>query len=364
MSRTALFILLIALFPLQLLAHEKSEPEAFKVDEYIMEHILDSYGWHITDIKGNEITIPLPIILFDHGKIVCFMSSEFHHGTAAYKGYALGFTEDAQGKIVKLQGENADFTGTLEYAKQYAWDTVFFNISISKNVCAILISILILCGVFLSVAKTYRRNPNRAPKGMQNMMEAVILFIRDEVAIPMIGKDKYQKYFPYLLTLFFFILMNNLLGLIPIFPGGANVTGNIAVTLTLALITFFVVQFSSTKTYWKHIVNTPGVPIWLKLPIPIMPVIELFGLITKPFVLMIRLFANIMAGHIVVLGFLALIFIFGAITPYLGIAVSPVSVFFYIFMGLLELLVAFIQSYIFTILTALYIGMAMEKEHH
>jgi F-type H+-transporting ATPase subunit a len=199
---------------------------------------------------------------------------------------------------------------------------------------------------------------------MQNMMEAVILFIRDEVAIPMIGKDKYQKYFPYLLTLFFFILVNNLLGLIPIFPGGANVTGNIAVTLTLALITFFVVQFSSNKTYWKHIVNTPGVPMWLKLPIPIMPVIELFGLITKPFVLMIRLFANIMAGHIVVLGFLALIFIFGAIKPYLGIAISPVSVFFYIFMGLLELLVAFIQSYIFTILTALYIGMAMEQEHH
>jgi F-type H+-transporting ATPase subunit a len=211
------------------------------------------------------------------------------------------------------------------------------------------------------VAKAYKKNPNGAPKGMQNMMEAVILFIRNEIAIPMIGKERYQKYFPYLLTLFFFILVNNLLGLIPIFPGGANVTGNIAVTLSLALITFFVIQFSSNKNYWKDIFNTPGVPWWLKFPLPIMPVIEFVGLFTKPFVLMIRLCANIMAGHIITLGFLALIFVFGAMKPFLGIAVSPVSVFFYIFMGLLELLVAFIQSFIFTILTALYIGMATEE---
>jgi F-type H+-transporting ATPase subunit a len=362
MPRNLLFILLLTLFPLHLIANP-SETEEFKVDEYIMEHILDSYGWHITTVNGTEIAIPLPVILFDHGKVVCFMSSKFHHGTAAYKGYALGFTKETEGKIVKLQGDDAGFTGILDHHKHYVWNSSFLDISISKNVCAILISILLLCGIFLSVARTYKRNPNRAPKGMQNMMEAVILFIRNEVAIPMIGKEKYQKYFPYLLTLFFFILINNLLGLIPFFPGGANVTGNIAVTLTLALITFFVVQFSSNKTYWKHIFNAPGVPWWLKIPIPIMPVIEFVGLLTKPFVLMIRLFANIMAGHIIVLGFLALIFIFGAMKPYLGIAVSPVSVFFYIFMGLLELLVAFIQSFIFTILTALYIGMAMEEEH-
>jgi F-type H+-transporting ATPase subunit a len=214
------------------------------------------------------------------------------------------------------------------------------------------------------VARAYKRNPNGAPKGLQNMVEAVVIFMRDEVAIPMMGKKKYHKYFPYLLTLFFFILVNNLMGLIPIFPGGANVTGNIAVTLVLALVTFFVVQFSSNKTYWKHIINTPGVPWWLKFPLPIMPAIEFLGILTKPFVLMIRLFANIMAGHIVVLGFLGLIFIFGAIKPFLGILVSPVSVLLYIFMGLLELLVAFIQAYIFTILTALYIGMAIEEEHH
>ena len=360
MSRTIFFFLLLALFPLHLIAGQKSEANEFNVEEYIMEHILDSYGWHITDIGGHEVTIPLPVILFDHGKLVCFMSSKFHHGTAAYKGYAFGFTDKTAGKIVKLQEEHAGFTGTLDPDIDYNFNTSFFDISISKNVCAILISIFILCGIFLSVARTYKRNPNRAPKGMQNMLEAVILFIRDEIAIPMIGKEKHRKYLPYLLTLFFFILVNNLLGLIPLFPGGANVTGNIAVTLVLALITFFVVQFSSNKTYWKHIFNMPGVPLLLKLPIPIMPVIELFGLITKPFVLMVRLFANIMAGHIVILGFLALIFIFGGINQYLGLAVAPVSVVFYIFMGLLELLVAFIQAYIFTILTALYIGMAGE----
>jgi F-type H+-transporting ATPase subunit a len=363
MARIALFILLLALFPLHLVANEQPEPEEFKVDEFIMDHILDSYGWHITAIKGNEIVIPLPIILFNHGKLVCFSSSKFHHGTAAYKGYALGFTEDTKGKIVKLQGDDAAFTGTLEHQKQYAWDTAFFDISISKNVCAMLISVAILCGVFLSVAKTYRRNPDRAPKGFQNMIEAVILFLRDEVAIPMIGLEKHKKFLPYLLTLFFFILTNNLLGLIPIFPGGANVTGNIAVTMTLALITFFVIQFSANKNYWKHIFNTPGVPWWLKLPLPIIPLIEFVGLFTKPFVLMIRLCANIMAGHIIVLGFLSLIFIFGAMQPYLGMVISPLSVFFYIFMGLLELLVAFIQAFIFTLLTALYIGMAMEEEH-
>jgi F-type H+-transporting ATPase subunit a len=185
--------------------------------------------------------------------------------------------------------------------------------------------------------------------------------VRDEIAIPLIGAHKYQKYLPYLLTLFFFILLNNLMGLIPIFPGGANVTGNIAVTMVLALLTFFIVTFSSNKNYWIHIINPPGVPWWLKIPLPLMPFIELVGMFTKPFVLMIRLFANMAAGHIIALGFLGLIFIFGAMTPIAGFLASPVSLFFYIFMGLIELLVAFIQAFIFTLLTALYIGMAIEE---
>jgi len=359
----SVIILLLALLPLHLIAGDKTESQEFCANEYIMEHIVDSYGWHITTVKGKEISIPLPIILFDHGKFVCFMSSKFHHGTEVYKGYALGFTEDSKGKIIKLQGDDAHFTGTLEKNKEYVWGMDFFDISISKNVCALLISVIILCWIFLSIAKTYKRNPNSAPKGFQCLMEMVILFIRDEIAIPLIGSHKYQKYFPYLLTLFFFILINNLMGLIPIFPGGANVTGNIAVTLILALITFLIVTFSSNKNYWTHIFNPPGAPWWLKIPIPILPLIELVGVFTKPFVLMIRLFANIIAGHIVILGFLGLIFIFGAMTPIVGFLVSPLSLFFYLFMGLLELLVAFIQAFVFTLLTALYIGMALEEEH-
>jgi len=342
-------------------ANDLSATEGFRADEYFMEHISDSYGWHITEVMGKDITIPLPIILFDQGKLVCFISSKFHQGKAAYRGYALGFTKDSKGKIVKLQGNDACFTGTLEPNKEYIWSSVFFDISISKNVCSLFISIILLCWIFLSVAKTYKRNPNKPPKGMQGLTEIVILFVRDEIAIPLIGKDVYHKYLPYLLTLFFFILLNNLMGLVPIFPGGANVTGNIAITLILALITFFIVSFSANKNYWIHIVNSPGVPWWLKFPLPLMPFIELIGVITKPFTLMIRLFANMLAGHIIILGFLALIFIFGAISPIAGYLVSPVSIFFYVFMGAIEILVIFIQAFIFTLLTALYIGMAGES---
>ena len=357
------FILMFGWLSVPLFAEHNTEDEAFHADEYIIDHIVDSYGWHITTFKDREVSIPLPIILFDNGKFVCFMSSKFHHGTAACNGYALGFTKETKGKIVKLQGDNAHFTGNLVKNKQYAWSTNFLDISISKNVCALFISIILLLWIFLSVARMYKRNPNQAPKGFQAMIEVVILFIRDEIAIPLIGHHKYQKYFPYLLTLFFFILINNLMGLFPVFPGGANVTGNIAVTMVLALLTFFIVTFSSNKNYWAHIFNTPGVPWWLKFPLPLMPLIEVVGMFTKPFVLMIRLFANIVAGHIIILGFLGLIFIFGAMTPVAGFIASPISIFFYIFMGLLELLVAFIQAFIFTLLTALYIGMAIEEEH-
>ena len=362
MPRGFVLFLVLALFPVHLIAGGATETEEFNADEYIIEHIVDSYGWHITTFKDREISIPLPIILFDEGKLTCFMSSKFHHGTEAYKGYALGFTKETNGKIIKLQGDDAHFTGTLEKDKTYMWNTDFYDISISKNVSSLFISIILLCWIFLSVAKAYKRNPDKAPKGFQGMIEVVILFVRDEIAIPLIG-HKYPKYLPYLLTLFFFILLNNLMGLIPIFPGGANVTGNIAVTMVLALITFFVVTFSSNKNYWIHIFNPPGVPWWLKLPLPLMPLIELVGVITKPFVLMIRLFANIIAGHIIILGFLGLIFIFGAMAPVAGFLVSPVSIFFYLFMGAIELLVAFIQAFIFTLLTALYIGMAIEEGH-
>lgn len=237
------------------------------------------------------------------------------------------------------------------------------DFSITKNVFAIFISLLLISWMFISVARKYTIRKGKAPKGLQSFVEPMILFIRDDIAKAAIGEKKYQKYLPYLLTIFFFIFLNNLLGLVPFFPGGANITGNIGVTGVLAVFTFIITTVSGNRNYWKHVVNTPGVPWWLKIPVPLMPIVEIMGLVTKPFVLMVRLFANITAGHIIVLGFISLIFIFGNLNPGLGYGVSVVSVIFATFMGLLELLVAFIQAYVFTLLSALYIGMATEEHH-
>jgi F-type H+-transporting ATPase subunit a len=244
-------------------------------------------------------------------------------------------------------------------------DPKVYDFSITKTVLAIMISAGLMLLIFITVARAYARRKNQAPHGMQSLLEPLILFVRDDIAKSSIGEMKYEKYMPFLLTVFFFIFLNNLLGLIPIFPGGANVTGNIAVTLVMAVFTFILTSFSGNKHYWVDIVNTPGVPWWLKLPVPLMPIVEVIGIITKPFVLMVRLFANITAGHIIALGFISLIFIFGAMHAALGYGVSIVSVAFMIFMNLLELLVAFIQAYVFTLLSALYFGLATaEPEHH
>ena len=342
---------------------EATEEEAFDAGPFIIEHVIDSYGWHICGEGDKSVTIPLPIILFDDGHAVVFLSNKLHHGEAAYNGYAMGWGEN-KGRIVKLEGDlYSEYTGHLEEGTSYPCHVCKWDISITKNVCALLISLILISCIFLSVAKRYREHPDEAPSGLQAFVEPVIVFIQDEVITPSLGKNS-NKYAPYLLTLFFFIFLNNIMGIIPIFPGGANLTGNIAVTGILALITFFVTTFSSGKEYWKDIFNTPGVPWWLKFPLPIMPLVETIGIFTKPFVLMVRLFANITAGHIITLAFVSLIFIFGQMNPAIGWAVSPVSVFFYIFMGLMELLVAFIQAFVFTLLSAMYIGMAIGEEEH
>lgn len=343
--------------------YETEESEAFDAGPFIIEHVIDSYGWHICGDGDKSVSVPLPIILFDEGHVVVFLSNKLHHGEAAYNGYAMGWG-DNKGHIVKLEGDRyAEYTGHLEEGVRYPNHVCKWDISITKNVCALFVSIILICCIFLSVAKRYREHPNEAPSGLQAFVEPVIVFIQDEVISPSLGKNS-NKYAPYLLTLFFFIFLNNIMGIIPIFPGGANLTGNIAVTGILALITFFVTTFSSGKEYWKDIFNTPGVPWWLKIPLPIMPLVETIGIFTKPFVLMVRLFANITAGHIITLAFVSLIFIFGQMNPAIGWAVSPVSVFFYIFMGLMELLVAFIQAFVFTLLSAMYIGMAIGEEEH
>lgn len=313
------------------------KPNKFKAGDMILEHVKDAYDWHIMDLNGHPVSISLPVIIYSPEKgLDVFLSSKFEHGHASYKGYKL-----EEGKIVSED------------------NTRFYDFSITKNVAALLLSLLILCGVFISVAKAYIKNKGKAPKGLQSFMEPLILFIRDEVAKPSIG-HKYEKFMPYLLSIFFFIWLNNTMGLIPIFPFGANVTGNITVTLVLAMFTFIITLFNSNKNYWAHIFKTPGVPLWL---LPLMVPIEIMGLFIKPGVLMLRLFANITAGHIIVLSFFSLIFIFAEKSIATGYGVSVVSLAFSLFMNVLELLVAFLQAYVFTLLSALYFGMAVEEHH-
>ena len=332
-----------------------SHSEEFNAGNMIIDHIVDSHDWHIASFGHTHLTIPLPIILFDEGKFIFFSSSKFHHGEESYKGYKIETDRKAgKGKIVKV------IPGTMETDKTADKPLDF---SITKTVVGIFISFIFLLVVFFQVARAYKRNAGRAPKGLQSLLEPLILFVRDDIAEPSIGKH-YKKFMPFLLTLFFFIFFSNLIGLFPFFPGGANVTGNISVTLVLAVFTFAITTFIGNRSYWLHIFNPPGVPWWLKFPLPLLPLIELAGVFIKPFVLMVRLFANITAGHIIVLGFVSLIFIFANMTPALGYGVSPVSVLFSVFISLLELLVAFIQAYVFTMLSALYFGMATEEHTH
>lgn len=326
------------------------EDQEFKAGEMIIEHITDAYEWHIMTIGHTHVAIPLPIMLYDEGKFHFFMSSVFHH-SKEHNGYFISHHDINSGKLVRKDAAGEEVRPVLDF-------------SFTKNVLAIFLSSILMIIIFMSVAKSYKRREGHAPKGLQSLLEPLIIFIRDDIAKASIGEKRYMKYLPFLLTIFFFIFINNLLGLVPFFPGGANVTGNIGVTGVLALFTFAITTFNANKNYWTHIINTPGVPWWLKIPIPLMPIVEIMGVFTKPFVLMVRLFANITAGHIIILGFISLIFIFGEITAGAGYGVAVVSVGFSIFMNILELLVAFIQAYVFTLLSALYFGMATEEAHH
>lgn len=315
----------------------------FNAGQLIMGHIVDEHGWHI----AGDLTLPLPIILYDTERgFSVFSSARFEHGHAAYDGYMLH-----DGKIVAV-----DASGSIdEAASANIWD-----ISLTKNVVSLFLAVTLMLIVFFSVAKSYKQRAGKAPKGLQSLMEPIILFVRDDVAKGAIGEKKYARFMPYLLTTFFVILFANLLGLIPFFPGGANITGNIAVTFALALITFVIVTVNGNRHYWRHILAMPGVPAWVLI---ILTPVEIMGMFLKPFVLMIRLFANITAGHIIVMSFFSLIFVFGATSPVAGYGVSVVSLLFTIFMFFLELLVAFIQAYVFTFLAALYIGGAVEESH-
>lgn len=346
------------LFSLQnfALAENKSE-KSFDAGEVIIEHILDSYEWHIFTWKGHEVSVYLPVIVFNEGRCYTFSSKSLHENekyvttnkkTGETIAFAIPHSGKYKGKVVIINDDGSQKRP--------------FDISITKNVLGLFISCTIIVVLFMLVTRAYRKRGEKAPKGLQSLFEWLICYVRDDIARKAINEKHVDRYLPYLITVFFFIFTNNLLGLIPIFPFGANITGNIAVTAVLALFTFFITNILGNKEYYKDIFNTPGVPWFLKFPLPLMPIIETVGCFTKPFVLAIRLFANITAGHIVVLGFISSIFIVAQISAAGGAGMSIFSLILVIFVDMIEVLVSYVQAYVFTLLSALYFGMA-SKEH-
>lgn len=327
--------------------HEQSSE--IDVGEILFGHIGDSYGWHITDWKGKHVTIPLPCIVHSSTGWHFFMSSRIEHGHE-HEGLFIAEEGRYEDKIVE-RGADGELVRP-------------FDISITKNVASLMFAAVLLISLVLATTRWYRRHDasEEAPQGFAGLMEMMIMMVNDDIIRPSVGEKHYRKYSPYLLTAFFFIFVCNLMGLIPFFPGGANVTGNIAVTMMMALFTFIAINVFADKHYWKEIL-WPDVPMFLKFPIPIMQTIELFGVISKPFSLMVRLFANIMAGHMMVLGLVSVIFVTVKLGPVINGSMTVIAMLFGLVINCLELLVAFIQAYVFTMLSAVFIGMAHQEEH-
>ncbi len=315
----------------------------------VFGHIQDSYEWHITSWGDAHISVPLPVIVCGQsGQWNVFLSSQFHHSPdGSYNGFYISSAPGVnEGKIVERDAATGEEIRPL-------------NLSLTKTSVGVLLSSVLLVVIILSCSRWSRRNPDKAPTGFVGFMELFIMDIYDNVIKACIG-PKYKKFAPYLLTVFFFIFINNILGLIPLFPGGVNVTGNITITLALAVCTFIITNLFGTKEYYKDIV-WPHVPLALK---PIMIPIEIIGVFTKPFALMIRLFANIMAGHAVILCLISIIFITATMGAVMNTSMTAVSMAFALFMNTLELLVAYIQAYVFTMLSAVFIGLAVAEPEH
>ena len=333
---------------------EKKDDKEFNAKEMILHHVKDAYGFEIIEWNNEPISIPLPVILWTDNGLTTFLSSAFHHDDSGNT-----IVEKNGGKFVKLHEKiyqlNKGETAIVFNQDHYPTNaTKPLNFSITRNVFMMWVSVALILLIFLTTAKSYKKSKDGVPKGIAGFIEPLVLFVRDEIARPMIGEHKYKKYMPYLLTVFFFIWINNIFGLIPIF-NGANVSGNIAFTMTLALVTFIITTIKGNKNYWKHIFWMPGVPVPMKL---FLAPIEIIGMFVKPLSLMIRLFANITAGHIIILALMSLIFIFETVW------ISPVSILFSLFILIIEIIVTAIQAYIFTVLSALYFGMATEEAHH
>ena len=348
---------------------EKGETGKFNANEVIFGHVLDAHQFHFFSYKGSDgeqhhVGISLPVILYSPQKgFSVFSSGKFHHGEHEYNGYQLvtdhykelleknGYSEE------QLKGLRNETIIAVDENGMPSGDIKVYDFSLTRNVVQMILSLALLVWLLVSVARRYSKGTGitTAPKGLQNLIEPLVTFIRDEVAKPNLGR-KWEKYMPYLLTVFFFILINNIVGLI---PGTANVTGNIAFTLVLGVISFIVILLSTNKHYWAHIFNPP-VPGGVK---PIMVPVEILGIFTKPFALIIRLFANMIAGHIIIICLISLIFIFGNLSSGVGWGFSPISIGFTVFIYFIEILVAFIQAYIFANLTAVFIGQAFEGSH-
>lgn len=329
----------------------KGDTDEGKVDvsHMLFGHIGDSYGWHLVTWGERHITVPLPCIVYSKTTgWHAFMSSKIEHGHS-YMGFSLAEEGRYKDKIVE----------TLEDGSQVRP----LDISITKNVASLIFTAILLIALILSVRRWYSKNDasEKAPGGFAGLVEMMVMMVNDDIIKPSVGPE-YRKYAPYLLTVFFFIFISNLLGIVPFFPGGANVTGNIAVTMVLAMCTFFAVNMFANKHYWKEIL-WPDVPLFLKFPLPLMQLIEIFGMFTKPFSLMVRLFANIMAGHAMILGLVSVIFVTAKLGPVLNGSMTVVTMLFGVFMDCLELLVAFIQAYVFTMLSGVFIGMSRQTEH-
>ena len=336
---------MVALLPMPALAEEGGEGEKINIPEIVLEHLADSYEWHIASYQGQHLSIPLPIIIRSEN------TGEWHFCTAHSLPEGFFFSEEHHGKIYERMADGSEVRP--------------LDLSITKSVLQIWIVVAVLIIVFFSCARWYKKHDvkDAAPGGFVGMMEMIVMTIHDDLIKSSIGEKHYKPYAPYLLTVFFFILTCNLIGLIPVFPGGANVTGNINITFFLALCTMLAINIFANKEYWKEIF-WPDVPLFLKAyPAPVMPLIELFGVFTKPFALMIRLFANMMAGHAVMLSFTCVIFLGWSMGVGFGLGLNAFSILMLLFMNLLELLVAFVQAYVFTMLSAVFIGLA-HKDHH
>lgn len=342
--------------------HSAEAPKKGKLDvaAVIFGHVLDGHDYHFMDIGDHPVTLPLPIILYSstRGTWDFFMSSRFEHGHKDHQGYRLLNEHTLQEMGLDPKKFSVGTIVPLDSAGHFDATIKYFDLSMTRNVVQMLLALVLFTILMFRVAARYKNGigVTTAPQGAQSLLEPVITFVRDEVAKPNLG-HKHERYLPFLLTIFFFILVNNLFGLI---PGSANVTGNIAFTAVLGIISFMVILFSSNKHYWGHIFNPPGVPFGVKL---ILIPVEFLSVFIKPFALIIRLFANMVAGHIIIICLISLIFIFGELSPAAGWGASPISVGFTIFIYCIEILVAFLQAFIFTMLTAVFVGQAIEGDH-